>query len=440
MATAVSNALESALRSVMADGRVTASEWSTVLAPIAEQTPQRASPAVHPLIDLWLIEDVIVETGARNGLARFLQSRGYAATPRPGGFPSEPSPAPVGTKEALLAGNMGEPDLELARLGAAVGRTATQTIIAVLDSGFKASRLSLFDETHPLLEGKLWTNAGEVADNGLDDDGNGLVDDVHGWDFGQNDAGLTGMSHGLHVTGIATRGTDRIDAIQLKVLDVFGAQVAVNAIEYAVEHGARVLNLSFLIKGGPELIRPILDAMARHPDVLFVKSAGNEGATLGTREWTGDRYLSANVLPNLIVVAGEDQGELAPQSNRGVPYVTHAAHAVEFSSDDLVLYSEGGGTSQATPNVTAAAAKCLLLEPTLSAVQVKALLSVTSDLRPDWASHVVAGGPINPVRAMRLAALVALRKQGLSAHSAADRLALPPEERERLVAASNELV
>jgi subtilisin family serine protease len=418
--------IQELVRSVASDGRVTQAEWQEVLRPALETLPKRATPEAHPVIDLWTSSELILERGARDGMARLLQTLGYPATP--GASSAE-----------VIAGNQGEPDPVFESISRAVGRTDSEVTVAVLDGGFQLLRHSAFESVHPLLEGKLWTNPGEIPANGLDDDGNDLVDDVHGWDFAEGDADSRGSGHGLHVSGIATRGTDRIDALQLRVFGPFQGTTFAKAVDYAAKNGARVINLSFLIHG-EDRVGPVLEVMAQHPELLFIKSAGNDGALLGEGDFAPHRYLSTNVVPNMVVVGATlPDGSFAPQSNRGAPYVTLAANGVEFSSNDPVLYGERGGTSQATPNVANVAAKCLALAPALDVHALKWLLLATSDRGAGWDDDVLAGGPVNAERAMRLAGLHALVSSGEDLNAAADRLALEGPEREKLIALAREL-
>jgi subtilisin family serine protease len=170
------------------------------------------------------------------------------------------------------------------------------TVIADIDSGYRFE--------HPDLAGVAWDNPGEVAGNGIDDDGNGFADDVHGYDFigadGEapapdpdptDDDLLTG-GHGVHTAGtIGAAGDNGVgitgvaqDAriMPLRVCSRFAAEdkslcrfsAMVGAINYAGENGARVANMSI---GNTVNSTIVSDAIAANPDVLFVISAGNDG-------------------------------------------------------------------------------------------------------------------------------------------------------------------
>ena len=164
-----------------------------------------------------------------------------------------------------------------------------ETVVAVVDTGI--------DPTHPDLKDNLWQNPGEVAGNGVDDDGNGFTDDVIGYDFtdaadfNPNDEDgdpFDAVGHGTHVAGtVAGEGgngegvtgvSQDAEIMSLRVCGVFGCANSdtIQAINYAAANGARVLNAS-LGGIGPESIAR-RDAIFSHPEVLHVFAAGNGGA------------------------------------------------------------------------------------------------------------------------------------------------------------------
>ena len=153
-----------------------------------------------------------------------------------------------------------------------------QVVIAVVDTGMDASA--------PDLAPNLWTNSGEVAGNGVDDDHDGFVDDVHGWDFVEGDATANDDDgHGTHVAGIAdARGNDgtgvagvswQARLLGVRALDANGngsLSDVIAAFEYAADRGARIVNASL---GGAGTSQTFLDALNRHPGTLLVAAAGN---------------------------------------------------------------------------------------------------------------------------------------------------------------------
>jgi subtilisin family serine protease len=198
--------------------------------------------------------------------------------------------------------------------------------VAVIDTGVA------YD--HPDLRANIWTNSGERGagkeSNKRDDDGNGFTDDWHGWDFvsGDNDPrDLNG--HGSHVAGtIGARGNDgagitgvnwRVKLMPLRVADGSGAltdAAIISALDYAAAAGARVVNASFTSSGySPAL----LDAIRRHPGVLFVAAAGNGGDDgVADDNDSEPQYPCSFSLVNVICVAASDQSDrLASFSNFG---------------------------------------------------------------------------------------------------------------------------
>lgn len=422
-----------AIKTITADGKVTTDEWMTQLIPEVKGLPKRASEDTHALAELFASDQFTLEDGARSGLRGALLDFGYdAPAQRPAGE------SPIQFLDDLVKSNVGEPDAEFNRLAGATGKTKDEVTIAVLNGGF--------DVTHDELDGKLWTNPGEVAGDGIDNDGNGLVDDVHGWDFAQRDGDVKGLEHGTHVTGIATGGTDRINAITNRVFDdsLDGKEIA-EAIDYAAAHGARVMNMSFRVDEA-ENLKPVVEAMKRHPEVLFVKSAGNDGDNTTNRPKPGDAgdlskynpdtYLARQQLPNLAVISAADaDGTIADYSNWGAPFSTHAARGTDvYSSVDGDRYVEMSGTSMAAPTFENAVAKMLLLDDKLTPEQLKGMLADTTDVSPQWKDLTASGGVINPGKAMQLAALTGLIRGGADAEKAADQIGLAPgAERDQLL-------
>ena len=179
-------------------------------------------------------------------------------------------------------------------------------IVAVVDSGI--------DTAHPDLAANVWTNPGEV-ENGIDDDGNGYIDDIRGWDFvGDDNQPVDSHGHGTHVAGIigavGDNGTGmvgvnwQVSIMPLRFITAadYGTTAdAIEAIEYADDNGADVINLSW---GGPsysQALKNTIDAA----DALVVCAAGNEGNELDFTPTYPASYDSANIL----TVAASDEDD-----------------------------------------------------------------------------------------------------------------------------------
>lgn len=217
---------------------------------------------------------------------------------------------------------------------------SAEVVIAVVDSGVA------FD--HPDLTDNAWVNQGEIPDNGLDDDGNGYIDDIHGWDFVNNDNNpsdysrdLYGDGHGTHVAGIiGARGNNALGStgllwkcriMPLQIFDLFQSNTfaahiiqiirIIQALDYAVQNGARIINCSF---GGSAFSQALYDmyALANEQDVLVVAAAGNNN---NDNDQT-PIYPASYDLPNIIAVAAtNEQDALAVYSNYGAQSVDLAA-------------------------------------------------------------------------------------------------------------------
>jgi subtilisin family serine protease len=171
-------------------------------------------------------------------------------------------------------------------------------VVAVVDSGV--------DANHPDLAANIWTHPGEVPDNGIDDDGNGYVDDVHGWDFADHDNRPVDVhGHGTHVAGIigavgnngigVTGVCWQVSIMPLRFITAadYGTTAdAIAAIEYAAANGADVINLSW---GGGDFSRALKDAIDA-VDALVVCAAGNDGNNLDDVKTYPASFDSANVL------------------------------------------------------------------------------------------------------------------------------------------------
>jgi subtilisin family serine protease len=278
----------------------------------------------------------------------------------------------------------------------------SSVIVAVIDSGI--------DLNHPDLSSVIWTNPNEVAGNGLDDDGDGLVDDVHGWNFITNTNNVQDDNgHGTHVSGtIGAIGNNGVGVVgvatgvtlmPLKFIGPDGngsIDDAVQAIYYAVDHGARVINASW----GGTSFSPTLDAAIRYANahnVVFVTAAGNEASNNDLTK----TYPASERLPNVLSVAAIDaMGRLAGFSNYGVNTVDLAAPGVNIRSTVPGGYDTYTGTSMATPHVTGVIALLAGLHPDLSAQRLVDIVLATTKPIPSLAMKTVTGGMVDAYAAV----------------------------------------
>ncbi|TWT40575.1 Thermophilic serine proteinase precursor [Phycisphaerae bacterium RAS1] len=244
-------------------------------------------------------------------------------------------------------------------------------VVAVIDSGV--------DLEHPSLAGNLWTNARETL-NGYDDDNNGYVDDVHGWDFVGQDADPSDVSgHGTHVAGIIAAGQDgpvaglaNVSVMVLRVLDSrnegFDSRTMA-AIGYAIDEGADIINLSL---GGPDDSSALRDACnaAQAAGVVVVAAAGNQAG----------RVLYPAAYESAIAVGASDEADRVPSFSNAGRSLDLAAPGVNIISTALGGgFEYRSGTSVATPLVSAAAALLRSADARLSASDVRTRLTLAAD-------------------------------------------------------------
>ena len=274
------------------------------------------------------------------------------------------------------------------------------TVVAVIDEGV--------DVNHPDLKSNIWVNTGEVPGNGRDDDRNGYVDDVNGYDFANDDAGVydaaDGDDHGTHVAGtIAAEGNNgtgvagvnwRASIMALKFMGPNGGYTsdAVEALNYAVSNGAKVSNNSW---GGGVSSLALQQAISKADFAghLFVAAAGNNGSNNDTTPSYPASYSNPNIIS---VAASDDRDNLASFSNFGVGSVDLAAPGVSIVST-LPGNRYGGysGTSMATPHVTGVAALIKSQSPTLSDEQLKARILEFAEPKDSLQGKVATGGRLN---------------------------------------------
>jgi subtilisin family serine protease len=260
------------------------------------------------------------------------------------------------------------------------GYTGQGVVVAVLDTGV--------DRNHADLAGNIWTNAGEIANDGLDNDGNGYVDDVYGWNFANgNNNTLDGNRHGTHVAGTIAAVNNGFGAtgvaynsriMPVKVLSDSGSgsySGVAQGIRYAVDNGADVINMSL---GGGSTDSAVQSALqyASSRGVIVVMAAGNSGAAQ-------PGYPASNATSwGLAVGAVNSSNQMASFSNRAgsnssMMYVTAPGVQV-YSTLPNGGYGFLSGTSMATPHVAGVVALMLNANPNLTDAQVRQIITATA--------------------------------------------------------------
>ncbi|MEP6496876.1 S8 family serine peptidase [Microcoleus vaginatus] len=269
--------------------------------------------------------------------------------------------------------------------------TGNGIVVAVVDTGV--------DYTHPDLDGNIWQNTDEIAGNGIDDDRNGFIDDIRGWDFVSSDndprdqidnnpIGKNFYGHGTHIAGsIAAKQNNfgitgvapNAKIMPVRVLPAFGGGSGNNiaaGIRYAADNGANVINLSLGSDFSPSTQVNNAIEYANNKGSVVVMSAGNLGVSQ-------PGYPARNAERLGIAVGSIDvNGRMADTSNRSgfTPLDYLVAPGVDISStipnDD---YKVESGTSMAAPQVAGVAALVLNANPTLTPAQVEQILTTTAN-------------------------------------------------------------
>lgn len=290
------------------------------------------------------------------------------------------------------------------------GVGSSTVVIADIDTGA--------DLGHPDLAANAWTNPGEIDRNGIDDDNNGFVDDVHGWDFLHDDASVFDGAlddsdstdfHGTHTSGtIGAVGNNGIGVagvcwnvrlMSLKFLEGQGTtEDAIAAIDYAVMMKQRGVNIRAINAswGGSSNSSALYAAIraAGDADILFCASSGNGGSDgVGDNNDAFPSYPSAFDLDNIISVASWTRyNQLSSFSNFGLRSVDLAAPgSLVASTGPNGHYYFSSGTSMAAPHITGAVGLLASVAPNLTGAEIKAILLDTAAPLPTPQSTVTGG-------------------------------------------------
>ncbi len=278
-------------------------------------------------------------------------------------------------------------------------------VVAVIDTGVAYETYGSYQIAPDLAITNFWVNSDEIAGNLIDDDGNGYVDDVNGWDFAYSDAHPNDdQSHGTHVTGTIAQSTNNSIGVAgiafnttimpIKVLDSNGDGTDVwvaDGIYYAANNGARIINLSLGGTGSSTTMENAV-AYARNHGVVVIAAAGNNGNNVPFYPAAYDAYV--------IAVGATRYDQARPSYSNYGSYLDIAAPGGDVTVDqtgdgwvDGVLQQTFGvnptdwgywffqGTSMASPHVAGVAALFLAKHPSWTAAQVRnAIESTATDI------------------------------------------------------------
>ncbi|MBW1808306.1 MAG: S8 family serine peptidase [Deltaproteobacteria bacterium] len=286
-------------------------------------------------------------------------------------------------------------------------------IVAVLDTGV--------DYNHPDLAANIWENEDEIAGNGIDDDNNGYIDDIRGWDFEyETNDPMDNHSHGTHCSGtIGGVGNNGIGVagvnwrVTIMPVRIIGSQDletyctdASEGVTYAAANGADVMSCSWWTVQHP--CQTLQDAVtyAEGQGSIIVAAAANEYADVdgpNMEVWPCE-YANDNII---CVAAIDHNNNKADFSNWGAISVDVAAPGVDtLSTTPGNSYGTKSGTSMACPHTAGVVALMLSLNPDLTAAEVKNILFTTVDPVPDLQAGgsypTITGGRINAYRALQV--------------------------------------
>lgn len=279
-----------------------------------------------------------------------------------------------------------------------------EIIVAILDTGV--------DYKHKDLNAYMWINSGEIPNDGIDNDNNGYIDDIYGWNFCENNNNLLSgekyeNNHGIHCAGIVTSIVDKanVKIMSIKILEGMEREGSIEnviaGIKYAENMGATICNMSFgTYVNNTELEKTIMDS-----NMLFIVSAGNNDRGNGFNLDDIPIYPAAYDFNNVITVAniGFD-GNLYHTSNYG-------ANSVDVAAPGTYIYSTGvdnsyffdTGASYATPMVTGVAALVSLYHENKDAYYIKNIIMKSVHKLDNLKNMVKTSGMLDGAAALQYA-------------------------------------
>jgi thermitase len=300
-------------------------------------------------------------------------------------------------------------------------RDPKEIIVAVVDTGV--------DHTHEDLKDIMWTNEKEIAANGIDDDNNGYIDDIHGINTLVRDAnGNATMNtqashwHGTHVSGtiaaVQNNGkgiagvAKNVKIMAIRTVPDDSDELDSNIVEaylYAANNGAKVINCSFgkAVNEGGMVVRDAINTISKK-GVLVVISAGND--SMGPFSWHNNdvdpKYPAAFDSANTLVIASTTSaGGLSTFSNVGKTTVDVASPGSNiYSTMPGNKYGMASGTSMAAPNAAGVVAMVMGYYPNLKNTTIKQVLIDSVTKVPDFGDKMVSGGRLNLKAALTKAA------------------------------------
>ena len=285
--------------------------------------------------------------------------------------------------------------------------------VGVMDSGIQTNHEDLIDN--------IWVNTGEIVGDGIDNDGNGYIDDIYGWNCGDSNGDVSYVSnHGVHVAGIVSAVTDNSKGVasvarnakiaSIKIFNSSGKSTLsyiIEGINYAKKNDINIINCSFGGAGwgstSGSIVKSAIEAV---PDIFFVIAAGNIATSTPQPDNDQTAVYPSQLtkdLDNVISVANTTSSdELSSTSHYGATSVDIAAPGTGiYSTIPTSSYGTMSGTSMATPMVASAVAVMRAVNPNISAKEIKEILCSSSDKLSALTGKVISGGRLNAYNAVK---------------------------------------
>ncbi|HQU82419.1 MAG TPA: S8 family serine peptidase [Pyrinomonadaceae bacterium] len=294
---------------------------------------------------------------------------------------------------------------------------SSTVVVADIDTGLRY--------THDDIAANAWTNSGEILNNGVDDDGNGFVDDYYGWDFFYNDSNPIDDAggHGTHTGGtigavgnnlIGVTGVNwNVKIMPIKIYSPLGTDstsaMLVNAYNYVRMMKLRGVNIRVTNNsyggcgeacGYDQATKDALDAMG-NAGILNVFAAGNDNVNIENTPSYPASYTSPSVLSVASSTSTDARSSFSNYGTISVDLAAPGSSVLSTYASSNTSYATLSGTSMATPHVTGAAALLSAYNPNLSVASLKATLMNTVDPLTNWTSFVKTGGRLNVARALQ---------------------------------------
>jgi subtilisin family serine protease len=280
-----------------------------------------------------------------------------------------------------------------------IGQGSSNVVLGVIDSGTKLD--------HPEFSGRLWTNSGEIAGNNIDDDSNGYVDDINGWDFANNDNDPTDdQGHGSNVAGIAcATGNNSIGYAGIdwncKLMTLKGLNSSnsgfyswwADALYYAVDNGVHVINMSLGGTGSSTLLQTAVNyALSNNVTVVVAMGNGNTNAAFYPAVYSGVIAVGSTNADDTRTVPFFWSTTSGSNYGNHISVVAPGNYIYGLSHTSNTNYnSYWGGTSQASPLVAGIATLLLGQTPGLAPAQIKSLIEATAEDQVGNSNEDVAG-------------------------------------------------